>query len=180
MKQAPKVQGWIGYISLPYISDLLSSELDFVFLEELSVGSKSCDALRSTFCFLSVGDSRFKILPCLIGFLRGNLDHRTNQQTSKSSKGLFPWSKKEWNPHQNTIPLATLGFSFIHTLDILGKAFAGWFYCPQEGWYEETPPLLPPPSRLPSSPKAQHCAAKGKKQRTASMNTTLGHNHKNT
>lgn len=36
MKQAPKVQGWIGYISLPYISDLLSSELDFVFLEELS------------------------------------------------------------------------------------------------------------------------------------------------
>lgn len=37
MKQAPKVQGWISYISLPYISDLLSSELDFVFLEELSV-----------------------------------------------------------------------------------------------------------------------------------------------
>lgn len=36
MKQAPKVQGWIGYFSLPYISDLLSSELDFVFLEELS------------------------------------------------------------------------------------------------------------------------------------------------
>lgn len=36
MKQAPKVQGWVGYISLPYISDLLSSELDFVFLEELS------------------------------------------------------------------------------------------------------------------------------------------------
>ena len=36
MKQAPKVQGWIGYISLPYISDLLSSELDLVFLEELS------------------------------------------------------------------------------------------------------------------------------------------------
>lgn len=39
MKQAPEVQGWIGYISLPYISDLLSSELDFVFLEELSAQS---------------------------------------------------------------------------------------------------------------------------------------------
>lgn len=37
------------------------------------MGSKSCDALRSTLCFLSAGDSRFKILPCLIGFLRGNL-----------------------------------------------------------------------------------------------------------
>lgn len=31
----------------------------------LPVGSKSWDVLRSTFCFLSVGDSRFKILPCL-------------------------------------------------------------------------------------------------------------------
>lgn len=29
----------IGYVSLPYISDLLSSELDFVFLEELSAQS---------------------------------------------------------------------------------------------------------------------------------------------
>lgn len=65
------------------------------------------------------------------------LDHRTNQQTSKSSKGLFPWSKREWNPHQNTTPLAILGFSFIHTLDILGKAFARWFYCPREGGDEE-------------------------------------------
>lgn len=36
IKQAGKVQGWTSYMSLPYISGLLSSELDFVFLEELS------------------------------------------------------------------------------------------------------------------------------------------------
>lgn len=95
------------------------------------------EAIFLPFCYISYTTEKTKTA---IDYL----DHRTNQQTSKSSKGLFPWSKREWNSHQNTTPLATLGFSFIYTLDILGKAFAGWFYCPQEGWYEETPPLLPP------------------------------------
>jgi len=36
MEQTAKVQGCSSCWSLPYVSDLLSSELDFVFLEELS------------------------------------------------------------------------------------------------------------------------------------------------
>lgn len=95
------------------------------------------EAIFLPFCYVSYTTEKTKTA---IDYL----DHRTNQQTSKSSKGLFPWSRGEWNPHQNTIPLASLGFSFICTVRILGKAFVGWFYWPQEGWYEETPPLLHP------------------------------------
>lgn len=131
------------------------------------------EAIFLPFCYISYTTEKTKTA---IDYL----DHRTNQQTSKTSKGSFPWSKREWNPHQNTTPLAILGFSFIYTLDILGKAFARWFYCPQEGWEEETPPLLPPPNHLLSSTEAHHYAANGKAKNSIHEHYSQLLHHKNT
>lgn len=50
------------------------------------------------------------------------LDNRTNQQASRSSKGLFLVSMehRRGRSSPNATPLAILGFSFIHTFHSLG------------------------------------------------------------
>lgn len=91
------------------------------------------------------------------------LDNRTNQQASRSSKGLFLVSMEHRRVRSspNATPLAILGFSFIHTFHSLGEAFVNDF-TDHKREDKKKPHLFSTPNHLPSSSKAQHRTANGK------------------
>lgn len=103
------------------------------------------------------------------------LHHRTDQQTSESSKGPFPWRRGE----RLLTPAPVPGFLYSMCTREPWTAFVGWFCWTQEGWYEETPPLLPHPITYHHQLKPS-TALLTSGQRTASLYTALEDYTKNT